>query len=394
MLIRSIEYSNSVSGLHVTKTTFDKLTLLVGASGMGKTMILKSLYKMIQCMADHKLRGLDAWGDKFSTNAHFTMKFDIRPDVAPKRSFHSIGAGEPEEEIQHCRWSFKTKPVGWTNSPISQLSISEETLHINGEEIFRRADDEIVMAGFGRMPKISPDRSALSIFKSEPNIIHVNEQLKQVFMFEAEPDLNNYLPASSLDSLKEYVSANYAWFVNDTTFNILSKLAILYYVFPDIVERVKEHYTRIFPTVQDLRADIIGDFIMLEIRESDRWIPQNEISYGMLKTLAHIVNIQILPLESVLLIDELENSLGVNCIDSVVDEIVSSRKDMQFIVTSHHPYIINNIPQSCWKIVKREDHVVTAHNAADFDIGVSSQESFFQLMNALNYKESGGQENP
>ena len=39
MLIRSIEYSNSVSGLHVTKTTFDKLTLLVGASGMGKTMI-------------------------------------------------------------------------------------------------------------------------------------------------------------------------------------------------------------------------------------------------------------------------------------------------------------------------------------------------------------------
>ena len=69
MLIRSIEYSNSVSGRHVTKTTFDKLTLLVGASGMGKTMILKSLYKMIQCMADHKLRGLDAWGDKFSTNA-------------------------------------------------------------------------------------------------------------------------------------------------------------------------------------------------------------------------------------------------------------------------------------------------------------------------------------
>ena len=45
------------------------------------------------------------------------------------------------------------------------------------------------------------------------------------------------------------------------------------------------------------------------------------------------------------------------------------------------------IPQSCWKIVKREDHVVTAHKAEDFDIGVSSQESFFQLMNALNYKE-------
>lgn len=389
MLIKSIEYKNTVSGLEISKTTFDKLTLLVGVSGMGKTLILRSLYKMIQCMADRKLRGLDAWGDKFSTNARFAMEFEVRPEEQTP-SFHSIKKDSIQpvgEALQSCRWTFETRPVGWSSSQISQLSISDESLEINGKEIFHRADDEVQMTGFDNLPRISPDRSVLSIFKSEPNIIRINEQLKEVFLFEAEPELNTYLQSSSLDSLKDYVASNYQWFVNDVSFNILSKLAILYYVFPEIVQEIKEKFARVFPTVQDLRAQIFGDFVMLEIKEQGHWIPQNEISYGMLKTLAHIVNFRILPPESVLLIDELENSLGVNCIDSVVEELVSGRKDMQFIVTSHHPYIINNIPQSCWKIVRRQGSVISALAAKDLDIGVSSQESFFQLMNVLNYKE-------
>ncbi len=365
MRIKSIEYKNSVTGLEISKTTFDKLTLLVGVSGMGKTLILRSLYKMIQWMADRKPRGLDAWGDKFSSNAQFTMEFDV--------------------DGQNCLWSFQTRPVGWSSSQISQLSITNEKLEINGVEIFHRSDDVVEMAGFDNLPRISPDRSVLSIFKSEKNIIHINEQLKQVFLFEAEPDLNSYILASNLDSLKEYVKENYQWFVNDVSFNSLSKLAVLSYVKPEIVQEIKEHFIRVFPTVEDLRADIMGDFVMLQMKEHNCWIPQNEISYGMLKTLAHIVNFKILPPDSVLLIDELENSLGINCIDSVVEELIAGRHDLQFIVTSHHPYIINNIPQSCWKIVQRKGSVISVFSAKDLDIGVSSQESFFQLMNALNF---------
>lgn len=38
---------------------------------------------------------------------------------------------------------------------------------------------------------------------------------------------------------------------------------------------------------------------------------------------------------------EFENGLGVNCIDVLAEILLSERKDLQFIITSHHPKIIN-----------------------------------------------------
>lgn len=368
MKIHAIEYKNEATGLEIAKTTFEPLTLLVGVSGVGKTLILRSLYKMVQWMSDRKPRGLDAWGDKFSTNAQFRMEFMIDDKL--------------------CQWGFKTRPVGWSSSQISQLSLTEEKLFIDGEEIFNRHDEVVEMAGYSNLPSISPDRSVLSIFKTEKRILRINEQLKQVFLFESDPDLNNYITANNFQSLREYVQSNYQWFINDATVNSLAKLAVIAYVRPDVLEEVKASFTHIFPTIEDIKAEVVGDYVMLAIKEHGVWIYQNDISCGMLKTLAHIVNFRILPTESVLLIDELENSLGINCIDSVVEELIAGRRDLQFIVTSHHPYIINNIPSSCWKVVRRKGAVITAVPAQDLDIGVSSQESFFQLMNALNFNGS------
>ena len=43
---------------------------------------------------------------------------------------------------------------------------------------------------------------------------------------------------------------------------------------------------------------------------------------------------------SVILIDEFENSLGVNCLDEITEDVVKESRRLQFILTSHHPYII------------------------------------------------------
>jgi AAA15 family ATPase/GTPase len=62
----------------------------------------------------------------------------------------------------------------------------------------------------------------------------------------------------------------------------------------------------------------------------------------MFKTLMYIAEIYLSPEGAVVLIDEFENSLGSNCIDAVTD-ILTERQDLQFIITSHHPYIIKLI---------------------------------------------------
>ena len=63
----------------------------------------------------------------------------------------------------------------------------------------------------------------------------------------------------------------------------------------------------------------------------------------MFKTLMHIAEMKLMANGSVILIDEFENSLGVNCIEVVADILMNQERDLQYIITSHHPYIINNL---------------------------------------------------
>jgi|GEM_PF-3287081 len=91
--------------------------------------------------------------------------------------------------------------------------------------------------------------------------------------------------------------------------------------------------------------------------------------------------------ESVLLIDEFENSLGVNCIDIVSDSLLNSNSNMQYIITSHHPYIINKIDMKYWKIVTRKGNVIQVKNISELNLPKSKHEAFKQLLNLKEFKD-------
>ena len=85
-------------------------------------------------------------------------------------------------------------------------------------------------------------------------------------------------------------------------------------------------------------------------------------------------------------LDEFENSLGVNCIDELTTEIKGASHRLQFILTSHHPYIINKINYQNWKIVTRKGTKIFAQDAQEFNIGKSKHEAFVQLLNLPSFK--------
>jgi hypothetical protein len=62
---------------------------------------------------------------------------------------------------------------------------------------------------------------------------------------------------------------------------------------------------------------------------------------------------------------------------------------MQFILTSHHPYIINNIPWKTWQLVTRKGGYVRVTNATQIPHlqTASSMEKFIQLINLPEYEE-------
>ncbi|MFM6100136.1 MAG: AAA family ATPase, partial [Dolichospermum sp.] len=166
--------------------------------------------------------------------------------------------------------------------------------------------------------------------------------------------------------------------------------------FPDVFNEIKEYYIDIFSEVNDVRVsserDKDGDFMLFfEIQENglEDWIPQQRISSGMFRTLIFLVEVTAAPEESVILIDEFENSLGINCMAELTDFILDKSPDVQFILTSHHPYIINNIPWKTWQIVSKYGNEVRVRKASDIPAldTASSLDKFTQLINLLNWEE-------
>jgi len=107
------------------------------------------------------------------------------------------------------------------------------------------------------------------------------------------------------------------------------------------------------------------------------------LSSGMLKVLLIVTDILTLPDDAIYIIDEYENSLGENAIDFLPALLLEQQGNKQFLITSHHPYLINKIPVSNWYVLCRTGAKVEIKYGKELEkrYGRSSQKSFIQLIN-------------
>lgn len=144
----------------------------------------------------------------------------------------------------------------------------------------------------------------------------------------------------------------------------------------------------IFPEVDDIevKEDSYARFMQIVIRVYGNEIASADISNGMLKTIECITEVMLLKKDRIYVIDELENSLGVNCIDALTELILTERKDIQFIVTSHHPRIMNGIDRKKWKLIERERCTISNRDSESLGIGNSKHDAYFNLVNRLEFE--------
>ena len=160
----------------------------------------------------------------------------------------------------------------------------------------------------------------------------------------------------------------------------VEKLFLSRTVAVEVYQKIVDRFCEIFPVVESVKIEkssytqpgltvtTFKDYPAIKIKEqgSDYWVPQEKMSSGMFKTFLHLAEIYLCPDGTVFLIDEFENSLGVNCVQQVMDEILTAGRKIQFIITSHHPYVINNIDFKYWKIVTRKGSLVKTHPSSDY----------------------------
>ena len=180
--------------------------------------------------------------------------------------------------------------------------------------------------------------------------------------------------------------------LQNSNYNIAERLLIAFKkrgedftVYDDILAEVQS----IFPEVDDWSVEEQvsrnnEDFNVaykIKIRGQRSFIQHKNIASGMLRTFNIIADIYLSNEETVFLLDEFENSLGHNCLPSLEQLILERSSKSQFIITSHHPDIINTIPKDNWIIIERENGHITNRRASDIGFGDSRHEPYLILTN-------------
>ncbi|MBD1833901.1 ATP-binding protein [Cyanobacteria bacterium FACHB-472] len=376
MKIKTIKYYNKALDWRLNPVdftnSFSNLTLLVGVSGVGKTQIIKSILNLNRIANGEPWNGVQ-WDITFETLDRVEFRW--------KGEFESKGlAGEIRD----------------VNDEEPKIRIINEYLYKQGNELAKRNNDKIEFKN-QTTPKLSPFKSLVDILSEEEDIAPIKESFDKII--QLDPENRIYTVTTALLNQFENSSLETIQKINQPG---LIKLALVYKYFPDVFQKIKKRFIDIFTQVEDIKLEperpgnlpisfenLLNEFLFIKIKEKgiNKWISQPNISSGMFKSLMQISGLYLSPEDSVILIDEFENSLGVNCIDVLTEDLLAQNRNLQFIITSHHPYIINNIGMEHWKIVTRRGGVVTVKNAKDFNLGKSRHQAFIQLLNLEAYSE-------
>ena len=369
MKINAFQFEDKPKQWKLDTTSFDRLTLLVGASGVGKTQILNAINALKQISKGEAINGI-VWNVAFTATSGSNFRWE---GAFEEQQIVDFGGNESE--------------VTSDKSP----KIMYEKIWKNSELVVRR-DDSGVFFGEEETIKLTREKSLLNHLE-EDFVNEMKEELEKIYLNDytdsiREPSKINPFNINKLS--KKYNSIKN---IRESSLGIRIKLYLAYHNAIPVFNKIKERFIDIFPQVEDVKIapiDFEGDdlplflqeYHFIQIKESGvpKWIPQNRISSGMFRTLTHIGELYLSAEGTLFLIDEFENSLGINCIDELTSDIMQSRRDLQFILTSHHPYIINAINFKHWKLVTRNGGVVRTHNAEKFNLGKSKHDAFMQLL--------------
>ena len=295
--------------------------------------------------------------------------------------------------IYNWKGEFQKKidtPLDWVSEGIEKSNILWEELIENEKTIVKRENNKILFQGKETV-KLAAHQSVISLLKEEPSIATVHAGLIKIKLIESTMrSLSFFIEDQLLGRLMRFYSGKYQKDIIDQELILgLKLLVVSQQEDKSLFEAIKRRYIDIFPQIEDIRMtqeqpsskkDGNGYILQIKEKDVDNWIAEEDISSGMLRSLIQICELYLCPEGSLLLMDEFENSLGVNCIDELTNDILNSERNIQFVLTSHHPYIINNIPYQNWKIVTRKAGKVTIKNASDYRIGESRHDYFIQLL--------------
>ncbi|EEU98947.1 AAA family ATPase [Roseburia intestinalis] len=367
--LKWIEFENLRTGLKIERVVFnDDITLLVGLSGVGKTQILNAIEYSLKLAVNKNLRL-----EPYNTTLCFQIGEEVYVWSYRIQQDHTEDIFEPKE--------------------IKYFFAYEKLQNIKGDILMQRTPDTIQVTGYDKVPTPKKDESLLVQYSEDAFVKPIISEMLKLYPIEIEMDVRGAIAQESFNMFKAKIKESFK--ENEKQpFEKFSHLPVPLKIYIT-KEYYPQMYAQIFSAVKELfmeinSIDIVEDpdreIYMVAIDVYGKRLLQHEISNGMLKTIYYIVELITMSKNSLVLIDEFENGLGVNCIDVLAELLLGERRDLQFVITSHHPKIINQISNKKWKIIERDIATVKNFTAEEYGIMHSQHDAYFNLINRWEFE--------
>jgi hypothetical protein len=377
-VITSYEYSGfDDDKWHFARAQFGRINLLVGASGTGKTRFLNVLFNISATVVKGSPFRAGKW--------HMT-----------------VVTGGYEYDWSYCGTAVPEDGKRVTEEHVTRGSVKAEP-GSGTEVLVERTPDSFTFMG-NKLPKLQREIPSVTLLSEEEPLSPLHETFAKVqrrrFQGDGLTDAMalQFVPAELDLQLGKTKNLADLWQQQQA---LSAKMYLLERHFPDLYDCAVRSFRSVFPTVTDAQVQEAergpmfrgsgGSLPMFSVREKGvtKWIGLPELSSGMQKVLLIITDILTLPVGSVYIIDEYENSLGVNAIDFLPGFLLDHGGDSQYFITTHHPYLINSMPVRNWRIFSRQGSAVRIKSGSDLEerFGKSKQKAFIQLINDPYYAD-------
>ena len=355
----------SEQGWDFSTVKFKKINLLVGNSSTGKTKFINTIFNLGQLLISKEINRTGYW--------------------------------EISTKINEAKYDLIVETMDANNIKIIKREFIKKTKADGNETILIDRNDEKYLFNGKELPKLPANAASIYLLKDEnemkPLFNGFGSILKRYFSHDLTARNDDYesIPLQYIKNEGKNIETVLA---ND--FNTSIKMFILQENFNEIFKQIIVYFKEIFPFIKEVSiknfSELHGQPPLLSgiipvfcIKESnvEKWIEYKDLSSGIKKVLIILIDTFVLPDGGIYLLDEYENSLGLNAINFFPDFLLSQPTKKQFILTSHHPYIINKIPISDWYVFTRDGSKVSIIYGEDLiaRFGKSKQQAFLKLIN-------------
>jgi len=350
----------------------DNINLIGGLSAVGKTRLLNTIFNLSLIIQKKRDISAGCWELEFQVEQSI-YKYILHLEI---------------DRITH------------------NVVVAKEQLTKNDTNIISRNKQTFLLRG-KKLPALSKEDTGIYLLKEDKKIEQIYNEFKKIYIRRLNPTYfgvpedftqlggitKEVLEKEPGQFTPEYIQSNFR--------DVNTQLLLLKMHHRRIYESIFRDFKTIFPFVADMNVkpakevkqltiqmklplDIVIPVLVIKEKGVKEEIPIMNMSSGMLRCIIQLVDIYSMPDDSIYLIDELENSMGVRALPQMTDILLSRSNKLQLIFTSHLPYVFNNVNIRHWRILTRKGSQVTVTSGASLDkkYSQSHQDAYTQLINS------------